>query len=105
MVQGTSGLQFSICDEDYDRIMADMGLAVGGQMTSFRLSYAAVDDSIEVSVDEELIAEDPVLGWTYNAEAWTVDFHGDYVPPKGSTVSITYLVASGSGDEPEEVGE
>ncbi|MCB9746348.1 MAG: VWA domain-containing protein [Alphaproteobacteria bacterium] len=96
------GLIGNICDPDYGSIMGNLGLSVAGVLTSFQLSCSADLDSIVVSVDDEVVPQDPVVGWAYDADYWMVRFDGDYVPPRGSTISIEYFV-SGSCGEPEPV--
>jgi len=90
---GTGGIVGSICDADYSGIMDQMGLAVSGVLSVFQLEYVPVVESLEVAVDDELIAEGAADGWTYDEEYYTIRFDGDYVPPRGTTVSITYEVA------------
>jgi len=93
VAQGLGGIVGSICDANYSEIMDQMGLAVSGVLSVFQLEYVPVVESLEVAVDDELIGEDPVNGWTYDDEYYTIRFDGDYVPPRGTSVSITYEVA------------
>jgi hypothetical protein len=65
-------------------------------LTVFNLKYAAVPATIEVTVDDELVIEDPVEGWTYDPEFKQIRFDGDYVPPRGSSLSIYYEIAGPS---------
>lgn len=94
MAEAFGGLQGSICEKDFSEIMSELGLAVSGVLTSFQLSYPAFEGSLEIYVDEAAIPEDPVSGWTYDAEYWIVRFDGDYVPPRGSKITALYEVAS-----------
>ena len=86
------GIVGNICDADYSSIMEDLGLAVAGEITVFNLSYAAVPESIEVIVDDEVIAEDAATGWSYDAEYRQIRFDGSYVPPRGSSISVGYEI-------------
>ncbi len=95
LAEGLGGKVGNICDDDYGGLMYDLGLAVSGELSTFQLSYAAVIDSIEVYVDDDLIEEDPDEGWTYDSEYWILRFDGDYVPERGTQVSVAYEVASG----------
>ncbi len=52
-----------------------------------------MEDSLEVSLGDVTIPEDPVDGWTYDSEYRTIRFDGDYVPPRGSSILVRYEVA------------
>lgn len=95
MAEAFGGIQASICEANFARIMSDLSLEVSGLRSSFQLSKAAVEGTIEVAVEEDLVPEDESNGWTYDPEYWMVYFHGDGVPPRGSTITITYEVANG----------
>jgi len=95
LAEGLGGQVGNICDGDYGGLMYDLGLAVSGELDTFQLSYAAVIETLEVYVDDDLIEEDPDDGWTYDSEYWILRFDGDFVPPRGAQVSVTYEVASG----------
>ncbi len=91
----TGGLVGNVCDADWSDILYELGLNATGVLTSFKLSDPAKPDTIEVSVDEEMVVQDPAQGWSYDEETWYVSFHGDSVPPRGSQIAISYAVASG----------
>lgn len=91
----------NICDDNYSLIMEELGLAVSGVMTTFALTYSAITETIEVTIDDELIEQDPDTGWTYDAANWMLRFDGDYVPPRGANISVSYEVAA-AGDRPED---
>jgi hypothetical protein len=93
MVQALGGVIGNICERDYSGLMEDLGLAVAGELTVFNLKYAAVPATIEVVVDDEVILEDPVDGWTYEPEYKQIRFDGSYLPPRGSSISIKYEIA------------
>lgn len=103
VVEGLGGLVGDICENDYSDIMNDLGLSVSGVLTTFQLSHSAVADTIEVTVDDELVPEDPTNGWTYDEANWLIRFDGSYVPARGATISVYYEVAS-SGTRPESSG-
>lgn len=95
LAEGLGGQVGNICEDDYSALMYDLGLAVSGELDTFQLTYAAVEGTIEVVIDEDLVEEDPVNGWTYDPEYWMIRFDGDYIPPRGATLSILYEVAGG----------
>ncbi|MCK6523942.1 VWA domain-containing protein [Myxococcota bacterium] len=101
VADGTGGIIGDICETDYSGLMGELGLEASGILSTFSLTYAAVEETIVVLVGEEEIPKDAAAGWTYDAEYWIVRFDGSYVPPRGTTISITYEVLNG-GSRPDE---
>ena len=97
MAEAFGGVQGSICENDFSTIMERLGLQVSGVMTSFQLTYPAVEDTLEVYVDDVLVEADPVNGWTYDEVYWILEFNGEGVPPRGAEIRAYYEVAAGSG--------
>ena len=95
MATGTGGLVGDICESDYSNVMSDMGLSVSGVLSTFQLTYHAIEESLVVTVDDVEIPNDPVDGWTYDAENWLIRFDGDYVPDRGSTIHANYEIGGG----------
>jgi hypothetical protein len=96
MAEAFGGLDESICQSDYGDIMAELGILATGVLSSFQLSHAAVEASIEVFVDEAEVPQGEVEGWSYDAANWMLHFHGDAVPARGSTITVRYEIASGA---------
>jgi hypothetical protein len=88
----TGGLHGDICQSDWSSMLGDLGLNATGIHTRFQLSRAAQPETLEVYVDETAIAEDPTNGWTYDADTWFLEMHGDGIPPRGSSLAVTYTV-------------
>jgi hypothetical protein len=89
------GLVHEVCTEDYSQIMYELGLNASGVITAFRLSGAAQPDTIEVTIgdvdgNELVIPADAANGWTYDETTLYLTFHGDGIPPRGSTISAKY---------------
>jgi hypothetical protein len=97
MAKAFGGVQGNICDTDFSEIMADLGLEAGGMSTSFILEHFAVEESIEVFVDEDTIGPSAEDGWTYDNEYHVIHFHGAGVPPRGSRIQVAYDVAKNDG--------
>jgi len=66
-------------------------------LTTFQLTYPAVEDTIEVFVDDEQVEPGEETGWIYDDQYWIVSFQGDAVPARGAQIDIYYEVAAGSG--------
>ena len=97
LAEGFGGIEGSICNNDFSDIMNELGLQVSGVLTTFQLTYPAVEDTIEVFVDDEVVPPDAANGWAYDDQYWIVSFHGDAVPERGAQIDIHYEVAAGSG--------
>lgn len=95
VAESLGGVEGSICEQDFSGIMGDLGLGAAGIRTSFQLSYSAVEETIEVWVDEAVVGSDPTNGWTYDMETDYITFNGTSVPPRDSTITITYEIAAG----------
>jgi hypothetical protein len=96
MADAFGGIKGSICDQDFSVIMDNLGLQVSGEMTSFQLTYSAIEDSMEVLVDDQAVDKDSSQGWTYDPQYAILYFHGDAIPPRGAQIAVEYEVA-GSG--------
>jgi len=94
MAKAYGGIEGNICEQDFESIMSDLGLQVGGVLTSFVLQDYAVVDSIEVWVDEHRVPRSETDGWTYEEEYKIVYFYGDGIPPRGSEIAIEYEVGA-----------
>jgi hypothetical protein len=94
------GLVGDLCSADWSGIMGRLGLNAGGIRESFKLTKAAQPDTLVVYVDETEIPNDPTNGYTYDESSWFITFHGDAIPPRGSSITAEYTVIPGV-DEPE----
>lgn len=103
-VHHMGGLVGDICKSDWSGILGDLGLTATGIHRMFQLTQAAQIDTIEVTVDETAVAQDPANGWTYDELTWWLEFHGTAIPPRGSELSVKYTVDPGKL-EPETATE
>ncbi len=101
LVQEFGGKLGSICETDWSAMLYDIGLNAAGISTDFLMSEAAVPDTIKVRVDGEIIPEDSLDGWRYDAGEWEIEFRGRYVPPRGTEIACTYEIAPSNGPPPE----
>jgi len=93
MADAFGGIKGDICEQDFDAIMAELGLQAGGISTSFILEHYAVESTLKVWVDNERVDEDEDNGWTYDSRYHVIHFHGDGVPPRGSKIQVEYEIA------------
>jgi hypothetical protein len=92
-VKAVGGPMGRICDEDWTPVLRQLGAVAAGILEQFELSSPAAVDTIEVSVDEVPVLQSPDEGWTYDWQSQLLSFHGEAVPPRGSTIVVEYDVA------------
>lgn len=90
LAEGLGGQVGNICDSNYDELMYDLGLAVSGSLDTFQLTYAALDGSIVIWIDDEDVTDS--VDWSYDPEYWIVRFDEGSVPERGTTISIEYEI-------------
>ncbi len=90
VAENMGGLQGDICDKDFTNIMDELGLNAAGVHSSFGLSYRAVEGTIELYVDDDLLEEGTDSGWSYNDETCYITFDQEHVPPRGSVITVEY---------------
>lgn len=101
VADATGGKIGDICDADFSDIMEELGLSVSELNRSFELSYTPVLETMEVYVDDEFVPQDDVEGWRYAEVSSLLVFDGDYVPPRGAEIFVSYEVA-GSANRDDE---
>lgn len=94
-VELVGGVVGDICQGDFDNIMEELGVNAAGQRTVFQLSRTPDPESIEVYVEPKGgESVEQTTGWSYLADANAVSFVGDAVPPRDSTIQISYVVVA-----------
>jgi hypothetical protein len=111
MASAFGGITGSICQSSFSDIMERLGLQASGMLSSFQLTYSAVEGTIEVYIDDPsvpgepielegetwvMVDEDTSNGWSYDETYALIYFHGDAVPPRDATIKIEYEVVPGS---------
>lgn len=86
----TGGIIGSICDASFEQTLIRIAQALNTLKRVFPLTLEPISASVTVTVDGVTIPQDPVNGWQYRADTNSVVFLGNYVPPPGSTVRLTY---------------
>ncbi|MES2642817.1 MAG: hypothetical protein V4850_25260 [Myxococcota bacterium] len=107
------GVSANICETDYSVIMDALGEVATGILTVFQLTKAAVEETIEVTVqldeDAEPLDVAPLEtgadGWTYIEEYAQIEFHGAAIPPRGALIKVKYDVAGQVEEREDEAVE
>ncbi|MHB8419672.1 MAG: hypothetical protein ACYDCL_16470 [Myxococcales bacterium] len=96
LVQETSGIFESICDEPaFVPALQQIALNIKTLRRYFPLSAPPDPTSIAVQVNGQPVAQDPQEGWQYLAPVNSVAFLGSYVPDPDATVTVTYAIGGG----------
>ncbi len=85
----TGGYKGSLCD-DFSDVMSGISDLIIEKSTGFKLDREPALDTMLVKIDGVEIPNDPVNGWTYDADSMIVSFHGSSVPNADSVVEITF---------------
>lgn len=95
LVAATGGMQVDICSADWTNAMGQLGKAVFGYRTRYRLGALPVAGSVTVTVNGVALPSSipGTTYWLYDAAANAVDFTAAGLPPVTSQVVIGYQAA------------
>lgn len=85
----TGGTVGSLCD-DFGNTLQMISDKVIELSTVFQLSREPYEQSIVVTVDGAVVPKDATNGWSYDAAALTISFHGTAIPAAGADVRIAF---------------
>lgn len=92
--RATGGTFQSICDSDFDQVLAYLGYGASGLQFEFELEKTPTTiGGIKVTVDGVEIPRHPINGWFYDSAVNTVKFSRNAIPGPNTTIIITYPVA------------
>jgi hypothetical protein len=89
LANSTKGTLASICS-NYATSLLAIQQKILELSTAFHLDRTPIVSSIKVSVDGVSINEDSTNGWTYDATANSIFFHGTALPQQGSVIDIEF---------------
>ena len=84
------GLYLSICASDWGSHLESLAEGSAALKSSFELTEEPVPETIVVTVDDIVTT----TGWTYAADAQSVNFDEDHIPIGGSVVELAYALAA-----------
>ncbi len=91
----THGFNGSICLDDWTPLLEGIGLAVLGMQDTFVLNHEPDLESVEVLVDDVLIPNREVDGWTYDIGQNAIVFDRYSIPRPGMEIVINYFAFRG----------
>jgi hypothetical protein len=90
LANATNGVLGSICDTSYATSLDFIQQHITELSTQFYLSETPNPATIQVMVDNQVIAQDAVNGWTYDSSANSIVFHGSAVPTTGAQIGVSF---------------
>ena len=85
----TDGYKGSICD-DFSDVMSGITDRILEFTTRFLLNRIPEISTIVVKIDGIEIPKDSTNGWSYDADANAITFHGDAIPGQNSIVQVNF---------------
>lgn len=85
-----NGRAYSICDTTWGDKLNELGIDVWTAQVEYYLSRPADPNTIQVTVNGNPVNKDPVNGYQYDPDHNSIYFGANAVPPKGSTIVVTY---------------
>lgn len=89
----TNGVVGSICDTSYANTLTAIQQNIVELSTQFFLTKTPDPATITVVVNGVSIAQNATNGWTYNADANSITFHGSAVPAQGAAIAVNFQPA------------
>lgn len=90
LVDSTDGVKANVCATNFSQNLEEIQQKIVVLSTQFFLSRLPIIETISVKVDSVEISQDSSNGWTYNASANSILFHGNAVPSQGSNIEINF---------------
>lgn len=91
LVAVSSGMSDNICDRNFRRALNGFQTVITEILTDYRLDRLPEISTIKVYVNNQLLPQDSINGWTYHAEGNFVRFHGTAVPSAEVSVWVDYV--------------
>lgn len=89
LVDATGGIKVSLCG-NFATGLSSIAANIIELSTQFFLDREPIPESIEVFVNDVLISQSATNGWTYNAQALSIVFHGPAIPSQGAKIFVKY---------------
>jgi hypothetical protein len=86
----TKGVLGSVCDASFSTALENIQKKIIELSSQFYLGGEPVVETIRVVVNDLIVPQDADNGWTYDAAANSVVFHGAAVPPSGANISVAF---------------
>ena len=91
VVDGTGGVEGSICDDDWMPVLQSIPALTAQPQYRYCLTFTPFATSLEVTVDGTELTE----GWSYDEAANCIEFEAGYVPVPGAEILVYYAEPAG----------
>ncbi len=89
LVQATGGTLGSLCAPFADTL-SNISDSIVNYSSVFPLTRLPIVETITIYINDQLVPQDAVNGWTYRSSDNSVWFHGTSIPPAGSKIKIDF---------------
>jgi hypothetical protein len=94
MTNDLNGITGSLCDTSYANSLAQISNQITVLSTQFYLNRIPQVSTIVITVNGNIIPQDPTNGWTYSSPSNSIQFHGTATPPQNATVNVAFTPVS-----------
>lgn len=90
LVKASGGITADLCQGDLSAALSDIKARVVEFVTDIPLEREPVLASLKVFVNGRKVPQDPLNGWTYQAQGRYIRFHGTAIPTVDAQIKIDY---------------
>lgn len=96
MVEWSNGYQASICDSTLTLAVSNLEKRLVQVLSTFKLQQVPLLSSLRVYINDKLIVEDPLNGWSYQPTGNAIVFNGQALPSAFDRIRIDFSPAGGN---------
>ncbi len=89
LADATGGQKISLCS-DFSQSLQVLSQSIVELASVFQLTREPIAETISVTVDGTVVAQNASNGWTYDATTVSIAFHGTAIPAAGADVKISF---------------
>lgn len=86
LADATNGVKASLCG-DFSEELAKISTSIVELSTQFYLNAIPIEETIVIRVNGAVV---PSAGWAYNAGPNSISFKGEFVPPQGAAIQVSF---------------
>ncbi len=90
LANATNGTLGSVCDTSYASVLNYIQQKIVELATSFKLTEIPDPSTLVITVGGNLVARNDTNGWSYDASANSITFHGTAVPSASASIKVAF---------------
>lgn len=90
LVDFSGGVSVSICSEHLAQSLSEIRERISSMITEYPLSTIPQVETIKVSINGQVIANDKDNGWTYHDDLNVIRFHGSAIPAANGVIVVDF---------------